>query len=125
MPFQLMDAFMIGTGVYLLFGAITGKGKIYENNSLKKGMEEKYRKVLRIALFELSVLSILNGVSTMLNWNKYISIGLFAVLMISLVALIVFTYRMTDRSARPAAEQPKSRKHPAFDFDDDDDDKPK
>jgi uncharacterized membrane-anchored protein len=119
-----MDAFMIGTGVYLLFNAITGKGKIYENNSLKKGMEEKYRKVLRISLFVLSALSILNGVSTMLNWNKYISIGLFALLMISLVTLMVFTYRMTERSVQPAAQEPRSRKHPAFDFDDEDEDKP-
>lgn len=120
MPLQLMDAFMIGTGVYLLIGAITGKGKIYENQNLKKGQEERYRKILRISLFVLSILSILNGVSTMLNWNKYVSLAFFALLMIALAVLMVFTYRMTDRSVQPAAQQPKSRKHPAFDFDDDD-----
>lgn len=123
MPLQLMDAFMLATGVYLLFGAITGKGKIYENQNLKKGQEERYHKILRTSLFVLSILSILNAVSTLLNWNKYISLALFILLMISLVILFVFTFRMTDRNKQPEVPQPKSKKHPAFDFDDDDDKK--
>ena len=111
---------MLAAGAYLLISAVTGKGKIYENPNVKKGKEEKYRKTLRAALFGLSFLSILQALSSILNWNKTLSIALWCALMLGFIALIVFTVRLTDRSVKPEEQLPKSKKHPAFDFDDED-----
>ena len=124
---EFLDIFQIGIGVYLAFFAIRGKGKVYENEYVKEGMEEKYRKTMRLWLAVLSPMVILVGTLGLLGYNKGFGLNvptiLWALTIVGFVMLIVQTSKMTDKTksrASAAGQQAGPYRHPAFDFDDED-----
>ncbi|MBR0026861.1 MAG: hypothetical protein IJP37_06860 [Clostridia bacterium] len=122
---SFLDLFQAAIGVYMLIAAISGKGKIYENEYVKEGCEQKYRKTMRISLFILGPLCMLGAA---LNLFKVDESGiLFPIIwgltVAGFIVLIVMTARLTDKKKKlaPPTEEGKPRKHPAFDFDEDED----
>lgn len=127
---NMFGFFEVAIGAYALYSAITGKGQLLKNDHVKKGMEKKYQKWMRIlgaflgpVMLGLGALDIYNsGQETpILPW-------LMTALMIAsgvlVVLLVVFSVRMTDRSKAKAAGQggPQKKGAPraAFEFDDED-----
>ena len=119
--------FEVGLGVYILYGAIMKTGQMFKNENIKKGMEEKYRNMMRTLSFILGPLMIATGVVDYLNirsgngsWNIPLGI-LWGLTFVGVILLFVFTLRMTDRSkkqesaGRPRGEKPAPRA--AFEFD--------
>lgn len=120
----LLDYIQIAIGIYMGFYAIRGKGKIYENEFVKEGMEEKYRKTIRLWLAIISPLIIIVGTLGILGYNDGTltspAMILWILTMVCFVLLLVQTSRLTDRTkAKAASAAPaKPRRNPAFDFDD-------
>lgn len=119
--------FEVGLGVYILYGAIMKSGQMFKNENIKKGMEEQYRKLIRLFSFILGPLMIATGVVDYLNtrsgnasWNIPL-IVLWGLTFIGMVFLFVFALRMTDRSKKSQSagksrgEKPAPRA--AFEFD--------
>lgn len=119
--------FEVGLGVYILYGAIMKSGQMFKNENIKKGMEEQYRKLIRLFSFILGPLMVALGVVDYFNirsgnggWNIPL-IVLWGLTFIGMVFLFVFALRMTDRSkkqqsaGRPRGEKPAPRA--AFEFD--------
>ena len=115
---------------YLLYSAITGKGKLYENANIKKGMEEKYHKMMRLFAWILSPLMLaqigLEHFGTVQENLTLLTVSqvMFGGVTIAIIALVVVTVRMTDRSRarypKNGAPVRKDGKHAGFDFDDED-----
>lgn len=119
--------FEVGLGVYILYGAVMKSGQMFKNENIKKGMEEKYRHLVRLFSFILGPLMIALGVVDYLNassgnggWTIPLYI-LWGLTLVGIVLLFVVTLRMTDRSknsqsaGRPRGEKPAPRA--AFEFD--------
>ena len=68
---SLFDVLMLGIGVYVLIGGIRGKGRLYSTGNVKKGMEEKYQKTMRLIYTILGVLMTLNGAVSCLSSYFY------------------------------------------------------
>lgn len=141
MGFNLaLGLFMLFAGVYLLVAAIRGKGSVYQNDNIKKGHEEKYKKTVRICCYVISPILIASFVFALLAYALgYGIIGqelssdklheLYSMCtlisditrwtgLVAIVAMIILTMRMSDKSV---AEVPvhEGGKNPAFDFDED------
>ncbi len=124
---NMFAIFEVGLGVYILYGAVIKPGQMFKNENIKKGMEEQYRKMIRLFSFILGPLMIATGVVDYLNtrsgnggWNLPLFI-LWGLTFIGMVFLFVFALRMTDRSkksqsaGKPRGEKPAPRA--AFEFD--------
>lgn len=118
-------------GAYLLYSAITGSGRLYQNENIKKGMEAQYKKRLRIMAFILSPFMLAQSAIDYFYPDdanmRAVSFALYVVSLIAVVALFIISYRMTDRtksSARkPGSPGQKSAPRSAFEFDDEETDK--
>jgi len=71
MSSSLFDLLLLAMGVYVLFSGITGKGKMYENENLKEGVEAQFKKTMRIVFSVLGVLMLLNGIFPLLSGLLY------------------------------------------------------
>lgn len=123
------NLFQLVLAAYLLYNAIRGKGKLFENKYTKCPYE-KYRLVMRILCVVASVLLGASGaleLSGAVPPTSPICWILWAVGFLALIALLVFNVAMTDRKAAAAAAQaeregqltnPKDPLHDAFVFDD-------
>ena len=122
---DLFILFQLAAGIYLLIGAIRGKGKLFQNEYLKIS-REKYIKVMRIlcavsgvALIFTNTLEIL-GLFTMDSLPGWIGWILgFG----TLIALMIFTMRATDRKSAAIGRKTTGVDDPlraAFIFDDED-----
>ncbi len=116
--------------------AVMNKGQIYTTNNVKKGMEEKYKKTMRILCFVLGPLMLATGLidmnastvdpttgmSVLDPTMRTISMVLWIVSMIVIGIMFVSALRMTDREKakknRTNNQPPAPRS--AFEFDDDD-----
>lgn len=125
---DMLGMFEAALGAYILYCAITGKGQLYKNDKIKKGMEKQYFKSMRNISWALGPAMLITGVVDMSNadrQNPVLNIA-FGVLMgltfILIAVMFVMSYRMTDRTkvaqAKQKGEQPLSRA--AFEFDEDD-----
>ena len=126
MDSSFIGMFQIAIGVYLLYGGITGKGQMYNDENIKSEMKEKYRKTVRISCNILGLLIVLTGVLDMLHFNvaedmqpmlniaSYITWG---ITMAGIITLFILVYRMGDRTKknRRPGEAPAPRA--AFEFD--------
>lgn len=70
---SLFDLLMLGMGLYVLFAGITGKGRLYAADNVKKGLEQKFKKTLRIIFLCLGAFMTLNGVASLLLGMLYTS----------------------------------------------------
>ncbi|MDL2234975.1 hypothetical protein LJC07_02335 [Christensenellaceae bacterium OttesenSCG-928-L17] len=125
---DMLNGFQALIGAYLLYCAITGKGKLYENDNVKEGMEQTYKKRMRQFAWALGPLMIAQCV---LDWQGGVQENaamttaghvVFGLVIVGVVAMLVISARMTDRTkAKTAATgtAEAGKKHAAFDFDND------
>ena len=92
---QLFDLFEIIAGVYMLYCAITGKGSIYKNENLKKGVEEKYKKYVRWFCLYGGLLAVATGVLDYFRIEPFAMI-LFAILSLYIILFIVIIVRFNE-----------------------------
>lgn len=124
---SLFDIVMFVIGLYLLYSAISGRGRIFDAEFVKEGMEAKYKKAMRISCLAAAVIMIAAGVVSALDgFGKLqtVSMILFGLLCAVFVAAIIWTGKYVDKNAKREAQQqpgggtlraPKA----AFEFDDD------
>lgn len=133
--------FQIFIGIYLLWAGVRGKGKIFENNSVKKDKAEGYVKGMRILTFIVGPIMLIPGVLEFLGISTVIDVFgvklsfiLWLVGLIAIVGLVVYTIVFTDRTGKgvpvggaekKAAAQSydeikKARLRAAFEFDEND-----
>jgi len=125
--FDMFALLKVAAGIYLLYGAVRGKGKFFENE-YPKCSREKYVLIMRISSVIAGALVVADGVTGMLGVfeaGSTAQLALFWVAIGSVVAIIVINVVLTDRKAmeqarmRSEAEARRSRAHAAFDFEDD------
>lgn len=124
---SLFDIVMFVIGLYLLYSAISGRGRIFDAEFVKEGMEAKHKKAMRISCLAAAVIMIAAGVVSALDgFGKLqtVSMILFGLLCAVFVAAIIWTGKYVDKNAKREAQQqpgggvlraPKA----AFEFDDD------
>lgn len=119
-------------GAYVIYCAITGKGKIYENENLKKDCKEIYHKRVRQACCLLGPLIFATGIVDMINiardnvFLNYLFYALFGLTLVTLVILFAITFKYTDRKKAKEKRQSASNgalPNSAFNFDADDESK--
>ena len=125
---DLTDILLLGIGVYALVTAITGTGAMYRNEFVKDGMEDKFKKTVRIAalivgicMIGVALLSIFCSGNESLSWLKYV---LFGIAVATLIGSLILTSRMIDKDKRTKAQATARTGGPtnsaaAFEFDDD------
>lgn len=125
--FSLLQVFI---GVYLLYCAITGKGKVLENEFLKVPREEYVKKLRIFAAISGAVLT----VSSALEYFGVIVAGstlswiAWGVGFVSILPMMIYSAKSTDKEAAKAnqataAQSTAPKKDPlraAFIFDDED-----
>lgn len=124
---NMFSLFEVGLGAYLLYGALTQKGQMYKNDNIKKGMEEKYRKLMRLFGFTLGPMMLALGVVDYFSANnaslKTLMLVLWGLTMAGIVLMFVLTLRMTDRakakSGSGASARQKGAPRAAFEFEED------
>lgn len=67
----MFDLLLLAMGAYVLFAGITGKGKLYATENIKKGMEEAFRKTMRKIYLTLGIVMVLNSVFSLLMTQLY------------------------------------------------------
>lgn len=124
---SLFDIVMFVIGLYLLYSAISSRGRIFDAEFVKEGMEAKHKKAMRISCLAAAVIMIAAGVVSALDgFGKLqtVSMILFGLLCAVFVAAIIWTGKYVDKNAKREAQQqpgggtlraPKA----AFEFDDD------
>ena len=124
---SLFDIVMFVIGLYLLYSAISGRGRIFDAEFVKEGMEAKHKKAMRISCLAAAVIMIAACVVSALDgFGKLqtVSMILFGLLCAVFVAAIIWTGKYVDKNAKREAQQqpgggvPRAPKA-AFEFDDD------
>jgi len=114
--------FELAIGVYLLYAAAVGRGKIYENENLKIPREQYVRVMRKLcavtgSLLTLSNLLILLGVIPEMSGMGMV---LWALGLASIIVMAVYSARSSDRNAPRGGQGAKKedRLRAAFEFDD-------
>lgn len=124
-----LNIFELFLGVYMLYGAVTAKGQFYKTDNVKKGMEEKYKKIIRLFCVLLGIpMTIIGAFGTFIKGamtdmallellNKVI-FALWILSFIGVIILFVLVFRMTDRTktSKPGGSG-KPAPRAAFEFD--------
>ncbi len=118
-------------GVYLIYGAITGKGQLYRNEHVKKGQEALYKKRVRQISAVLGPIMLAEGVIDYIlhaqeagGALRVLSLVLWGLALTGIGVLFVVSLRLTDRSktgsqAKQTQQRPAAPRS-AFEFDDED-----
>ena len=123
---DMLSLFSLIIGVYLIYAAIVGRGKLYENEYLNCPREQ-YVKGLRILAAISGVLLTVSNLLEYLGVIAYgspIAIALWALGFASLIVMMVYSSKKTDRKAAAAGTGHYCGTDPlraAFVFDDDED----
>ena len=126
----LMTIFELFIGVYLIYAAIKGDGKLYENDYLKCSKEE-YVKTMRKLAALTGVLMIISGGLELLGVVDPASVAaliLWGISFASIIVMMVYSVKKTDREAanagrptnQPNSEKPHDPLRAAFVFDEED-----
>ena len=59
--FSLFDIMLLAIAVYVLYAGITGKGRLYNAENIKEGMEEKFKALTRKIYIFLGIAMIINS----------------------------------------------------------------
>lgn len=103
---EFFNYFEIILGIYLLYAAITGKGKYYEN-PYTKVPREQYVKVMRILALIVGVMIMISPALQLLGVlqpNSPVSWVLWGVTMLGIITMLVANVKMTDRAKAKAAQ---------------------
>lgn len=104
---DMFSLFSLIIGAYLIYAAIAGKGKLYENEYLNCPREQ-YVKGLRILAAISGVLLTVSNLLEYLGVIGYgspLAIALWAVGFISLIVMMVYSSKKTDRKAAAAGHK--------------------
>lgn len=95
---RILDLLLAIAGIYMLYCGFTGRGSLYRNEYIKKGMEEKYRNLIRQFCRFGGLVAVAAGV---LDYEKVSPLGqiLYWVFTIFIVAVVVMIARMTEHSS--------------------------
>ena len=129
--FGIMTMFELFIGIYLIYAAIKGEGKLYENEYLNCSREE-YVKGMRILALITGLLMLASSGLELLNVVDPVSalgIILWVMTFICIVLMMVNSVKKTDRAAAKAGkstaqshpEKPHDPLRAAFVFDDEED----
>lgn len=122
------DIIILGIGLYVLFLGITGKGKVYEQEFVKEGMEEVHKRLIRICCLLISVCMISSGIIAAVDGYGKLAIYqtiIFIVAIVLFIAGMIASGNMIDKKARKEAEEKRiggrdlKAPNSAFVFDDD------
>lgn len=122
------DIIILGIGLYALYLGISGRGKIYESEYIKEGMDKKYKLVTRICCILVALCMIASGIVAAVDaYGKLSALNtiMFIVAIVLFLAGMVVTRLLTDTKAKKEDEAKRASgrdmKAPsaAFDFDDD------
>lgn len=69
--FSLFDILLLAISAYVLYAGITGKGRLYNVENIKEGMEEKFKAMSRKLYIVLGAIMILNSASSLLRTALY------------------------------------------------------
>ncbi len=124
---NLFSVFELIAGVYLIYAAITGKGQIYKNDNIKKGMEAQYRKTVRILCAVVGPVMVVQGILDYLYFSSpspemhTVTTVMFVLSLLGVGALFYLTLRMTDREKVKRQRTGRgSAPRSAFEFDEED-----
>ena len=92
---QILDLLVAIAGAYMLYWAFTGKGTLYKSENIKKGLEEKFKKVIKLFCLFGGVLAVLFGLFDYMKIEPLATI-LFVLLGVAVVLVSVITVRFTD-----------------------------
>lgn len=133
--FGIMTMFELFIGVYLIYAAIKGDGKLYENEYLNCSREEYIKGMRKLAVIT-GVLMIASALLELVGVVDPVSVTgliLWAVSFASIIVMMVYSVKKTDREAARAGK-PTSQSHPekahdplraAFVFDEEDEEEQK
>ena len=125
---SVWNIIMLGIGLYLLFAAITGKGRLYEAEFVKEGMEKKYKNIIRIGCLIVALLMIADGVVSALDaYGNYriVSTIIFGAILVVIIVEPILLNSLTDKEAKKEAQEKRlsgrdlKAPNAAFDFDED------
>jgi len=69
--FSLFDMLLLAISVYVLYAGITGKGRLYNVDNIKKGMEEAFKSLTRKLYIALGIAMIINSGASLLRGVFY------------------------------------------------------
>lgn len=125
---SVWDIIILGIGLYVLFLGITGKGKVYEAEFVKEGMELNYKRLIRICCIIISVCMVASGIIAAADGYgklKLFKTIVFVVAVVFFIAGMIAAGNMIDKQARKEAEEKRiggrdlKAPNAAFEFDDD------
>ena len=129
--FGMLTMFELLIGVYLIYAAIKGDGKLYENDYLKCSREEYVKGMRRLALLTGVIMLLSSGLELLgiTEPNSVLSWILWFITFGSIILMMVYSVKKTDREAAKAGkstgaaspENPHDPLRAAFVFDDDED----
>lgn len=69
--FSMFDYILLAIGVYVLYSGISGKGRLYNVENLKEGMEKKFKSTMRKLYIGLGAVMSLNAGASLLKTGFY------------------------------------------------------
>ena len=68
---SMFDYILLAMGLYVLVAGIRGKGRLYNMENIKEGMEEKFFQIMRKIYIILGAVMTLNGLLSVLKYAIY------------------------------------------------------
>ena len=124
--------FQLVIGAYLIYAAITGKGKLYENDNLKENISrEKYVKKMRVYALVTGIVMLIGAVLEYADVVSPVSaLGwvIWGAGFLCILVMAVYSAKCTDREAAAKADNrplrttasDAARLKAAFEFDEED-----
>jgi len=69
--FSLFDILLLAISAYVLYAGITGKGRLYNVENIKEGMEEEFKAMTRKLYIVLGSIMIINSAASLLRGALY------------------------------------------------------
>lgn len=124
---SLWDILIAGIAVYLLVSAVIGRGKLFEEEFIREGMEKRHKTIVRITALIVGLLMI--GTVVIAFIDKYdkmriLKAAMFVCMLIVFITSMLMLRKCVDQEAKMKARDGRysgaAKKSPsaAFEFDD-------
>lgn len=122
----IFDILLCAIGLYLLFAGIVGKGKLYDSEFVKEGMEQKRRTIIRVTCLVVGILMVASFLIKLLDgYGEYgiLSTIIFFVMLAVFIVALLLLRGCTDQKAKyeaqssPMGARRKQATSAAFEFD--------
>ncbi len=104
---KLFDVLIGAMGLYLIFSAIVGKGKLFQNDFIKEGMEKKHHTIVRVTSLIIGLLMLASvAIAIFDKYGKYRTVILiiFGVVIAAFIVSTILLRRCTDNEAKRKAQ---------------------